>query len=145
MKKLIIIFSIFLVVGFGFSVGYYMYNSIEFEMKKEIEESKIDSENNNINSKNVELFNAAIETSSNKNKKLMQNEIENTISKQKYILKELDGLIAVYSINANDEEILEKKTGIAIRYLPDEDIKKIKNGIMANGEEELNEILEDYE
>lgn len=67
------------------------------------------------------------------------------ICKEHYILRPLDNVIAVYRVNANDEEILEEKTGIAIQYLPQPDLLKLENGIKAVGKEQLNSILEDYE
>lgn len=146
MKKAIIIFIIFLIVGFGFSIGYYMYNTTAFETKTETEEARIDSKNIISELINNDLSNDTIETSS-KNQKIIKNEIEPTkeTNKEFYILKELEGVIAIYKVNENSEEILEEKTGIAIRYLPDEDINKIRKGIKAIGKEELNQILEDYE
>ena len=61
-----------------------------------------------------------------------------------YILRECDGVIAVYKIE-NNEEILEETTGISVEYLTQSDKEKIKEGIKVYGREELNSVLEDYE
>ncbi|MCI9016600.1 MAG: hypothetical protein HFJ53_05515 [Clostridia bacterium] len=62
-----------------------------------------------------------------------------------YILREKDGIIAIYSIDKDGNEILKEETEIVTQYLTDTDLIKIKNGIYVFGEEELNAILEDYE
>jgi len=62
-----------------------------------------------------------------------------------YILREKDGNIAIYIIEDNGEEKLKETTSIAIEYLTETDKIKISSGIRANGEEELNSTLEDFE
>ena len=62
-----------------------------------------------------------------------------------YVLKEKDGIIAVYKIGEDGEETLKEETGIAVEYLTEEDIQKLKLGIKVYGEENLNSIIEDYE
>ena len=66
-------------------------------------------------------------------------------NKNKYILKQYEGVIAVYKINENEEEELYDITDIAITYLPQEDQEILKNGITVEGEENLNQLLEDFE
>lgn len=68
------------------------------------------------------------------------------ICNEHYVLKELDGVIAVYTIDSKGEEKFQEKTGIAIQYLPEQDFQRIQQGsIKAVGKEELNGLLEDYE
>lgn len=62
-----------------------------------------------------------------------------------YILKDKDGLIAIYKEETNGIENLEEITGISIEYLTENDKIKIQQGIKVYGKEELNSILEDYE
>lgn len=62
-----------------------------------------------------------------------------------YIIKELDGNIAIYTIDDNGNLNLYEKTEIVVNYLPEEDINKLKEGIRVNGKQGLNEALEDYE
>ena len=62
-----------------------------------------------------------------------------------YILKEKDGIIAVYKIEVDGTETLREETGIAVEYLTEEDIQNLKLGIKVYGEENLNSIIEDYE
>lgn len=67
------------------------------------------------------------------------------ICEEHYVLREKDGIIAVYKIEADGTETLKEETGIAIEYLTEEDIDKLKTGIKVYGEENLNSIIEDYE
>lgn len=62
-----------------------------------------------------------------------------------YLLKELDGVIAIYTVEDNEEQKLKEKTEIVTSYLPEEDLTKLKEGIRVNGKEKLNQVLEDYE
>ena len=65
--------------------------------------------------------------------KTVQNEIKETSSSlsdenRHYILREKDGIINVYYINENGEEILYKVTDISTNYLSEEDVKDLKEG-----------------
>lgn len=62
-----------------------------------------------------------------------------------YILRENNGVIAIYKIDDNNKETLRENTQIQTKYLPEIDLIKLKSGIYAIGEEELNSILEDFE
>lgn len=62
-----------------------------------------------------------------------------------YILRDNDGIIAIYKINDNGEEELLDETEIATEYLTQTDLIEIQKGLRVNGLEELNKILEDYE
>lgn len=62
-----------------------------------------------------------------------------------YVLKNHDGLIAIYQINENGEEEFLDETEISTEYLTQTDLIEIQNGLKVNGLEELNKILEDYE
>ena len=62
-----------------------------------------------------------------------------------YVLRENNGVIAIYKIDDNNKETLRENTQIQTKYLPEIDLIKLKSGIDAIGEEELNSILEDFE
>lgn len=62
-----------------------------------------------------------------------------------YVVKEQNGVIAVFSRNNDGTETLKNKTDLSTKYLPKEDIDLLKNGIEANSNEELEQILSDYE
>lgn len=63
-----------------------------------------------------------------------------------YKIKEDDGYISIYKLDKyGNENILIEKTEIVVEYLPEEDIKKIKKGIIVYSKKELNKMIEDYE
>ena len=53
--------------------------------------------------------------------------------------------MVVYSIDQDGNETVKNETEILTKYLPEEDIKLLRKGIMANNQTELEEILSDYE
>lgn len=67
------------------------------------------------------------------------------VCNEHYVLREKDGVIAVYKIDKDNREELEELTGISIEYLTENDKMEIQQGIMVYGREELNSILENYE
>ena len=78
------------------------------------------------------------------------NEIEQTISEEEtnnehYVLREVDKLIKVYSIDNNEKEELYMNTNIATEYLPETDKASLEQGIHVYSKGELNEILQDFE
>lgn len=62
-----------------------------------------------------------------------------------YILREENGYILVYSVNESEEENLYMTTNIPVEYLPETDKHALSKGLYVYGEEELNEILQDFE
>ena len=82
--------------------------------------------------------------------KTVQNEIMETSQSlndenRPYILREKDGFINVYYINESGEEILYRVTDISVKFLGENDIKELKQGIEVIGTQKLNEMLEDFE
>lgn len=67
------------------------------------------------------------------------------VCNQHYVLRENNGVIAVYQIQDNNEEVLKEDTGIATEYLTEIDRLRLEEGIRIYGDEELNSTLEDYE
>lgn len=62
-----------------------------------------------------------------------------------YILREEEETIVIYRIDEKGEEHYIRNTGISTKYLPETDKLALKNGIKANGKEQLNSVIEDYE
>ena len=62
-----------------------------------------------------------------------------------YVLREEDGIIVIYKINEDGEEVFFDETEISTQYLTQTDLIEIQKGLRVNGLEELNKILEDYE
>ncbi len=67
------------------------------------------------------------------------------ICNEHYVLREKDGVIAIYTENENGDEILHEITEISTDYLTEQDREELKQGIKAIGKEELNSTIEDYE
>ena len=66
---------------------------------------------------------------------------EEGICKEHYILKELEGCIAIYSLDEEEKETLKEKTAIITTYLPEEDLNRLKEGIRVDGTDKLNKAL----
>ena len=62
-----------------------------------------------------------------------------------YVVKEKDGYIAIYSLDSENNENLKEVTEIYTQYLPEEDVKLLKNGIKVLGDNELARVLADFE
>lgn len=61
-----------------------------------------------------------------------------------YLIKKVNELIEVYYYEGEGEPAFIKSTDIEFSLLSNEDQKKFSNGIIAETEEELNEILQDF-
>lgn len=62
-----------------------------------------------------------------------------------YVIREHDGVIAIYTLNENGEETWKENTEIVTMYLPEEDIERLKEGIKVVGDDKLHAVLEDFE
>lgn len=62
-----------------------------------------------------------------------------------FILKDLDGYVAIYKIDKNGKETLKEKTTISTKYLTETDKEHLKNEIKIFGIENLNKYIEDFE
>lgn len=74
---------------------------------------------------------------------LIKNEIG--ICREHYELKEKDGYIVVYNLDENGEENMYMTTNIPVEYLPETDKHALQKGIYLYGNQELNEMLQDFE
>ena len=62
-----------------------------------------------------------------------------------YKLKLADGIVNVYILDENGNESEYEKTDITEEYLTNEDILRLKEGILVYGKENLSSTIEDYE
>jgi hypothetical protein len=75
-------------------------------------------------------------------------EISKTFSgscNEHYLVKNLDGFVAVYNIDTSDNLNLLEKTEISVKYLAEKDIANLNSGIKIYGKYNLNSFLEDFE
>lgn len=70
---------------------------------------------------------------------------ESGFCNQHYLIKEHNGVLGVYTIDGNGKITLKEDTEIQTMYLPEADLEKVKQGIEAVGNMELNSALEDFE
>lgn len=63
-----------------------------------------------------------------------------------YLAKDEDGKIVVYKIDKNDNKIQKiEETDIETKYLTEEDLNSVKQGIKVYSKKELSQTLEDFE
>lgn len=62
-----------------------------------------------------------------------------------YIVREHGDVLGIYTIDETGEETWKEDTDIATRYLTEEDLMKVQEGIKAIGDDQLHSILEDFE
>lgn len=89
------------------------------------------------------ITNEEVVTTSSKEAESASQELNN--EKKQYKLKEHNGVIGIFEMNLENNEIFIKDTEIQTRYLPELDLVKLKDGIIVDSEEELNSTLEDFE
>ena len=65
--------------------------------------------------------------------------------KEQFVIKEENGYIVIYKINENGKEEIEETTEILVKYLPELDKLKLKEGIKVEGREKVILELENYE
>lgn len=62
-----------------------------------------------------------------------------------YVVKTLEGNIAIYKINNENNLDFVEKTEISIKYLPQIDVENLERGVSLVGKEELNAYIENFE
>ena len=62
-----------------------------------------------------------------------------------FVLRENNGKIVINKISEDDKEIIFEETDISVDYLSEEDKEAIKEGIKVFGNENLNQVIEDFE
>lgn len=134
-KSVLVALLLFLAFIISIFVGYFISSIKNKDDKKYLAESKLAEENNS----------EVITTSGAENVVSPNDEEEEVDNKIKYTLKEYNGCIAVYRIDEGKEPIFEDTTDILTKYLSEEDLIQIKNGIIVEGVSELKHLLEDLE
>ena len=61
------------------------------------------------------------------------------------MVREKNGKLVVFRIQENGVETEYETTEISLEYIPQTDSISIKNGVRINGNEELNQYLENFE
>ena len=64
---------------------------------------------------------------------------------QHYKIKEYGQVIGIYSVDEKGVETLKQETEIQTMYLPEEDLKKLRQGIEVIGDTQLYSTIEDFE
>lgn len=126
-----LVFFIALMMGFGINIIQRRYIS------KDIDDARLANENITETKDVVPTSGAENVVSPN------SEQIEN--NNEKYMLKEEDGCIAIYRIEGENDLILESVTDILTKYLTEEDLENLNNGIIVKGIHELTHVLEDFE
>ena len=62
-----------------------------------------------------------------------------------FLVRDLNGYIAIYHIKDDDNFELIETTGIATKYLSQIDMNELENGVTLYGKEKLNAYIEDFE
>lgn len=62
-----------------------------------------------------------------------------------YVIRENDGVLAIYTLDENGNETWKEDTEISTMYLTEEDLKILNKGIEAIGDDQLHTVLEDFE
>ena len=62
-----------------------------------------------------------------------------------YIVKEHGEVLGIYTTDETGQETWKEDTDIATRYLTEEDLIKVQEGIKAIGDDQLHSVLEDFE
>lgn len=110
---------------------------------------KSDIEKEDIN-QNEEFFKNKYESSGWEIKNFSSEEVslykeEIGICNKHYVVRENNNYVTVYILDMEGNETLKEVTDICTTYLPEEDLRLLKNGIKVNGDKELARILSDYE
>lgn len=64
---------------------------------------------------------------------------------QHYIVRENNGVLAIYTVDENGNETWKEDTEISTMYLTEEDLEIVNKGIEAIGDDQLHTVLEDFE
>ena len=67
------------------------------------------------------------------------------ICDEHYVIKDNNGILAIYRENDKNVQEWQEDTGIETQYLPEKDIEEFKVGVKVVGKTNLYNFLEDYE
>ena len=135
-----VLITILLIATFILSIfaGYFISSMRNNAEKEYLAEMKLAENTTNETVTTSSAENIISPKSGENNEEVVDNNI-------KYMLKEYNGCIAVYRIEEGNEPVLEDATDILTKYLPEEDLMQLQNGITVVGIDELTHLLEDFE
>lgn len=112
-------------------------------------EGTIESENisTNVNQtvKQNNMEKDKVSENSNLNSDNNDNNVQENQSSEYYLVKESDGVIKIYQYDKNGVENLLRTTDILFSLLSEEDQKLFSEGVVVKSENELLELLQDFE
>lgn len=112
-------------------------------------EATIESENisTNVNQtvKQNNIEKEKVSENSNLNSDNNDNNVQENQSSEYYLVKESDGVIKIYQYDKNGVENLLRTTDILFSLLSEEDQKLFSEGVVVKSENELLELLQDFE
>ncbi|WP_312649192.1 hypothetical protein [Aminipila sp.] len=112
-------------------------------------EATIESENisTNVNQtvKQNNIEKDKVSENSNLNSDNNDNNVQENQSSEYYLVKESDGVIKIYQYDKNGVENLLRTTDILFSLLSEEDQKLFSEGVVVKSENELLELLQDFE
>nr|WP_315019684.1 hypothetical protein [uncultured Aminipila sp.] len=112
-------------------------------------EDKTESENINANVnqtvKQNNIENDKVSENSNLNSDNNDNNVQENQSSEYYLVKESDGVIKIYQYDKNGVENLLRTTDILFSLLSEEDQKLFSEGVVVKSENQLLELLQDFE
>ena len=130
--------NIFIFLGLAISIIIFIISiMININMKKD--ENRDENKNMEIISEKEDVTFNIIEDD------IIQTNIQEGEVETVYLVKDNNGYITIYATDENGDMRLKETTQIVVRYLPNLDKEKLKDGIFVKGKEELNKLLEDYE
>ncbi len=62
-----------------------------------------------------------------------------------YVVRDKNGKVAIYLLSGDGTESELQETQIATEFLTETDKIELQNGIRANGKQELNQVIENFE
>lgn len=105
-----------------------------------------ENENINTNAKQIVEPNNSEEENISQNTNLnSDNKVQESQSSEYYLVKECDGLIKVYKYDSDGKEELLRTTDILFSLLSEEDQKLFSKGVVIKTQNELLELLQDFE
>ena len=142
-KVVITIISIIIIIT-GITIGVNMYETQKYE-------SRNNSNNNERKIAEVteEIYDDCTDEwesieREKQNQTLQVNSAYEKEEKNKYVVRNKDGFVAIFKVE-DGKEIEYDVTDISTDYLTQEDKENLNNGIVVEGEESLNKLIEDFE
>lgn len=111
---------------------------------KEVPEEWVNLQNEDVKEK-IKTYYLDWNLESFSNNQIIVSQEQDGYCTQHYVIREHNGVLGIYTLNENGEENFKEDTEISTRYLPDEDIQVLKEGIKAIGDDRLHTVLSDFE